>query len=104
MFKKFLLGLLLALATISAQADWAFAKDELAIVARKDVPCSERLLKLVKLAEPPAGLKWQKAEVTFEGKLYDACWAPYQSMVLIVDESGEGGAIPQSLFKLLKDV
>lgn len=102
--KKFLLGLLVALASLSAQADWAFAQGDLAVVARKDVPCSPRLLEMVKLAGPPPGLNWRKAEITFEGRQIEACWAPYQGAALIVDAEGDGGAIPQNLFKLLKDV
>jgi hypothetical protein len=101
---RYLLGLLVALASLSASADWVFAEGALAVIARKDTPCSPRLLEIVKLAEPPAGLQWRKAEVVYEGQKLDACWAAYQGQALIVDETGEGGAIPQRLFRVLKDI
>ena len=43
---------------------------------------------------------FKAATVVFEGKEYDACWADVDpSTIFIIDETGDQGALPKSLFK-----
>ena len=44
---------------------------------------------------------WRRAEVTFQGKTLEACWAEGRdpSTVVLVDETGDAGPVPKALFK-----
>ncbi len=41
----------------------------------------------------------KKAEVVWEGKTLDACWYDDGDHVDVLDETGDGGAVPKGLFK-----
>lgn len=44
--------------------------------------------------------EYQRANVFFEGKNYEACWKPVaEGLVFLVDEEGDQGTIPQTQFK-----
>lgn len=51
-------------------------------------------------ATPEDVKEFKEATVVFEGKEYDACWRDVDSStVFIIDETGDQGALPKSLFK-----
>lgn len=92
-----------------ALADYVFADNNLAVVARK-TPCSGKALAVVQMyaQQMPelAQFQWGNADITIldDGTTVKACWTPYKEFVLLVDEHGEGGTILQSKFRELKDV
>lgn len=101
--KKLLLGALLALATLTASADWLYAQPDLSVLAHKDIPCGEKVTALLKANNVPDFLVWHAAKVVHEGEDQgEACWAPYNGEALVVTEGGNAARIPQSAFILLK--
>jgi hypothetical protein len=102
--KKVLFGLLLALTSLSALADWTFSDGPLTVIARKS-PCPPVMLELVNEQKAPDGVEnWFEADVLFEGKHLSACWAPHKDKVLLIDETGDAGFIHMELFKTQKGV
>jgi hypothetical protein len=100
--KKYLFGLLVALASLSSLAgERQFVAPGIAVTLRESA-CPAEVQKLVDMYNPPADLVWKKADVLFQDKPLVACYADYQGQVLLVDEDGDGGVIPANEFKPIK--
>lgn len=100
--KKFLLGLLLALAFLPAFADYAYSTKDVAIIAKENQACSPQVLNL--LTDEAKQFSWKAAEILFQGRKIQACWALVDDKVVIVDEEGDGGFIDPAAFRKLKEV
>jgi hypothetical protein len=100
--KSLLFGLILALTSLSSLAnERQFVGDNVAVTLRESA-CPDNIQKLVDMFNPPKGLVWKRADVLFQGKPLEACYAEFQGQVLLVDEDGDGGAIPVGEFKPIK--
>lgn len=102
--KQFLLAIVLFLTSGFALADTMVAKspDGSVTVTLMQEPCSDKVSGQMLLDN---GLdEGFKAVVVYKGKVLNACWtvddvrAPGE--VLIADESGDAGMLPQTAFKL----
>jgi len=100
--KRLVLAAAMALTLVPAMADWVFVDGDLSVIPREQGACYPKVMEFIKTLKIPAELEWKKADVTFEGKPLQACWAFYEGAILVVDEDQAGGAIPQSEFKELK--
>lgn len=99
--KRFLLGLLLALASLSATAD-AVAVSGTDSVTVRDAACPADLVALAVSRGAPPSAPFRLAEAQVEGKTYKACWFPYRDQVAVIYEDGDTGMIPLSEFKPTK--
>lgn len=107
--RKFLTAGLLALAcSTSVFADRVFSNDSVAVRLSDSKACSDKkVLAVTKMVEEGTGLgkqEWKQATVVFEGRTLKACYTTLQDQVLIVDEEGDGGAVPKAAFKQAKEV
>lgn len=101
---KFLLGLLIALASLTASADWIAHNGRDTVIATKQA-CPKEMVDFAKDKMPPEALKLLKlAKVTVDGKEYTACWIGLKGVIGLFYEDGDVGVIPESDFKLLTEI
>lgn len=100
--KHILLGLLMALASLTALADRSAVGDGITITLRDKAACSPAMQKHVADMNPPPQYVWKKAVVVANGKILDACYTESDNNVLVIDETGDGGIIPAEVFRAVK--
>lgn len=62
-------------------------------------PCTTKAGVFVN-ATPEDVKEFKEATIVFEGKPYDACWREVDSgTVFIIDETGDQGTLPKTIFK-----
>lgn len=101
--KKYITGLLLTLALISAPAEqidspgWVAAADGYVIAALKQ-PCPTHILKKI---PPEYRGRFSLATGTFPDKQVKGCWAPISDQIVLIWEDGSYGYLPQHKFNKL---
>jgi len=92
---KTLIAAALALACSSALAEPKFDNGVVSVRLHESA-CAVPEIELVlgTMTTTPA----KSATVVFNGKTLRACWAPHGARILVMDEDGDGGAIPASAF------
>lgn len=104
LFKRLLLCLTQAFGLFGqALADAVFVGQDVQVTVYHK-PCTGRVADIVAALKVPKELVFQKAKVVYQGQTLEACWVTTQGQVLIIDETGDGGAIPEQLFQRLKEV
>lgn len=101
--KKLMLGLLLALASLSASADFILKNDTLQIILRDDAGCPYKVI--TDVVSPEFVGRLHPAEVTLnDGTQIKACWLKEEDQVFLVDTDLDGGTIPAEAFKPYRGV
>ena len=66
------------------------------VVARlHDTPCVHNKMQEI-LREPG---RFQAADIVWQGKPYNACWVLMDNQIIVVDETGDAGVLPQQGFR-----
>jgi hypothetical protein len=100
--KKYLLGLLVALACISASAeDFIYTEGKNSVTAFGSIACQSDIRAKIK---PEHQSKFRAGKVTIDGKEYRACWIELNGQVFVVDEDGDSFEIPSHQFRKLREV
>lgn len=92
---KFLLGLVLSLASMAASADM-IARQGRDFVVITDAPCHAGIVSIAPEGAPKALLRRAYAE--FNGTKYEACYFNKQGIVFLIYEDGDGGFVPREAF------
>ena len=96
---KTLLACLLLLASAASAADVEF-KYSRGVIRLSDQACSDA--KVVKLIKPEFLAYFRAGYITFDGQRLALCWAPDpqdRTSLFVIDETGDRGPIPMSVFK-----
>ena len=99
--KKFLLGLLLALASLSASADYIATFGPDVVTARTGTACPATVLQHVK---PEFHDRLRRADALISGKPFVGCWLQEGDVVFLVWEDGDTNFVPAGAFRELKTV
>ena len=66
------------------------------VIARlHDTPCVDNKMQEV-LREPA---RFQSADIVWQGKPFAACWVLMDNQIIVVDETGDAGVLPQEGFR-----
>lgn len=77
--------------------------EEMTVVLRLDNCANEKILSLI---EDQYRSSFRSADLTYQGKPLKSCWMalPQSKEVLMVDETGDYGTLPMSMFKRVEDM
>lgn len=97
--KKTLLAALLCVPFLSIAASFE-APDGSVKVEFGDKACSNgRILSMLALIPEAVNYKWKEGVLTFQGRKLAVCYTTNSESYIVIDEEGDGGAIPKELVK-----
>jgi nickel-dependent lactate racemase len=105
--KKYLLGLLMALASIPAFAgdiDYIARQGADTIVVHASIPCPAPIRAVATQHGAPLDAKFLAATATVDGQKYNGCWSRVGDVVFVVYEDGDFGVISHAMFKPLQNI
>jgi hypothetical protein len=95
--KKYVFGLILALAGLSASADLVSRHDKDFVILRDTAgSCPAAIQEKI---NPEQVGRFKRADVQIEGKDYVACWAEASGAVFLIYDDGDQGLLPLNLFE-----
>lgn len=104
LLKKTFLAVLLGFGLMGqAHSDSVFKNDVVTVVLHEEQACSKPLTDAVAAIRGSNLFIWNKATVVFQGQKLDACFTVSDDAVIVIDETGDGGAIPKQMFKPVKN-
>jgi hypothetical protein len=97
------LGLFVALACMSAKADFAFVQGTDFIVFSEKHTCPAQLVDIARQRGAPADMPFRAAKAMVGGVEYNACWTDLGSAVGVIYEDGDVGTMDKRELRKLRE-